>query len=185
MHQKPGSEKTGGNPIVEILMIPVRIVQAIAGFISAFVMCFSGKSLVSGQSGRSAIGDGSAAKKGGDAKKVFINNNLLNVDKELKKNKKQEDYGFIPSSWKIVRLGKTVRPIRKSPRARRISVSSKRTEKQNLSTRTENISFLWRKGKRDKSSRIPIFVSKWAASPARIRTGNCSTSFELRKTGKR
>lgn len=52
--KKPGSEKTGGNPIVEILMIPVRIVQAIAGFISAFVMCFSGKSLVSGQSGRSA-----------------------------------------------------------------------------------------------------------------------------------
>lgn len=104
--KKPGSEKTGGNPIVEILMIPVRIVQAIAGFISAFVMCFSGKSLVSGQSGRSALGDGSAAKKGGDAKKVFINNNLLNVDKELKKNKKQEDYGFIPSSWKIVRLGK-------------------------------------------------------------------------------
>ena len=108
--KKPGSEKTGGNPIVEILMIPVRIVQAIAGFISAFVMCFSGKSLVSGQSGRSAIGDGSAAKKGGDAKKVFINNNLLNVDKELKKNKKQEDYGFIPSSWKIVRLGKNGAP---------------------------------------------------------------------------
>lgn len=108
--KKPGSEKTGGNPIVEILMIPVRIVQAIAGFISAFVMCFSGKSLVSGQSGRSALGDGSAAKKGGDAKKVFINNNLLNVDKELKKNKKQEDYGFIPSSWKIVRLGKNGAP---------------------------------------------------------------------------
>lgn len=37
---------------------------------------------------------------------MFINNNLLNVDKELKKNKKQEDYGFIPSSWKLVKLAR-------------------------------------------------------------------------------
>ena len=50
---------------------------------------------------------GGAAKNGKrDAKKVFINNNLLNVDKELKKNKKQEDYGFIPSSWKLVKLAR-------------------------------------------------------------------------------
>lgn len=105
--KKPGSEKTGGNPLVEILLIPVRLVQAIAGFLSMFVMCFAGKPLVSGQSGRSVDLGGGAAKNGkADAKKIFINNNLLNVDKELKKNKKQEDYGFIPSSWKLVRLGK-------------------------------------------------------------------------------
>lgn len=104
--KKPGTEKTKGNPLVEILLIPVRILQGIAGFISAFVMCFSGKPLVSGQSGRSAMNDGSAMKNGKDGKKIFINNNLLNVDKELKKNKKKEDYGFIPSSWKLVKLGR-------------------------------------------------------------------------------
>lgn len=105
--KKPGSEKTGGNPFLEILLIPVRIVQAIVGFISTFVMCFAGKPLVSGQSGRSVNAGGGAAKNGkADAKKIFINNNLLNVEKELKKNKKQEDYGFIPSSWKLVKLGK-------------------------------------------------------------------------------
>ena len=89
---------------MEVLLIPVRIVQAIAGFISTFVMCFSGKSLVSG----GAVDSGGGAAKNGkrDAKKVFINNNLLNVDKELKKNKKQEDYGFIPSSWKLVKLAR-------------------------------------------------------------------------------
>ncbi len=108
--KKPGSEKTGGNPIVEILLIPVRIVQAIVGFVSAFVMCFAHKPLVSGQSGRS-IGNGSAAKNASpDAKKIFINNNLLNVDKELKKNRKQEDYGFIPASWKLVRLARGETP---------------------------------------------------------------------------
>ena len=105
--KKPGTEKTGGNPLLEILLIPVRIVQALAGFLSMFVMCFTGKPLVSGQSGRSVDSGGGAAKNGrADAKKIFINNNLLNVEKELKKNKKQEDYGFIPSSWKIVRLEK-------------------------------------------------------------------------------
>ena len=105
--KKPGTEKTGGNPLLEILLIPVRIVQALAGFVSMFVMCFTGKPLVSGQSGRSVDAGGGAAKNGkADAKKIFINNNLLNVEKELKKNKKQEDYGFIPASWKIVRLGK-------------------------------------------------------------------------------
>lgn len=104
--KKPGTEKTD-NPLLEILLIPVRIVQALAGFLSMFVMCFTGKPLVSGQSGRSVNSGGGAAKNGrADAKKIFINNNLLNVEKELKKNKKQEDYGFIPSSWKIVRLGK-------------------------------------------------------------------------------
>jgi hypothetical protein len=102
--KKPNRERSGGNPLVEVLLIPVRIVQAIAGFISTFVMCFSGKSLVSG----SAVDSGGGAAKNGkrDAKKVFINNNLLNVDKELKKNKKQEDYGFIPSSWKLVKLAR-------------------------------------------------------------------------------
>lgn len=104
--RKPGSEKTKKNPLIEILMIPVRIVQGIVGFISAFVMCFSGKPLVSGQSGRSAAGGGAAKAGDPDVKKIFVNNNLLNVDKELKKNKKQEDYGFIPSSWKVVKLGK-------------------------------------------------------------------------------
>lgn len=102
--KKPNRERSGGNPLVEVLLIPVRIVQAIAGFISTFVMCFSGKSLVSG----SAVDSGGGAAKNGkrDARKVFINNNLLNVDKELKKNKKQEDYGFIPSSWKLVKLAR-------------------------------------------------------------------------------
>lgn len=101
--KKPGTEKTEGNPFLEILLIPVRIVQAIAGFISAFVMCFAKKPLVSGQSGRTAV-NGSAAKNGApDAKKIFVNNSLLNVDRQLKKNKKQENYGFIPPSWKVMK----------------------------------------------------------------------------------
>ncbi len=105
--RKTDAEKTEGNPFLEILLIPVRIVQAIVGFVSAFVMCFAKKPMVSGQSARSIGNGGDAAKNGKtDGKKVFINNNLINVDKELKKNKKQEDFGFIPKNWTLVRLVK-------------------------------------------------------------------------------
>lgn len=104
--RKPGRVKTGGNPLLEILLIPVRILQGIAGFISAFVRCFAGKNMVSG-GGRVADTGGGAAKNGKpNAGKAFINNNLVNVDKEMKRNKKQADYGFIPMSWKLVRLAR-------------------------------------------------------------------------------
>ena len=101
--RKPGYEKERENPLLEILLIPVRIVQAIVGFVSAFVMCFAGKPMVSGEG--KIPGQGSAAKNGkGDPKKIFVLNNLINVDKELKKNKKTDEQGFIPRSWKLVRL---------------------------------------------------------------------------------
>lgn len=103
--RKPASEKDSNNPLLDILLIPVRIVQGIVGFISSFVMCFSGKPLVKGKS-MQAMGDGGAAKNGDrNPAKLFINQNLINVEKELKKNKKTEDYGFIPHSWKLVKLG--------------------------------------------------------------------------------
>ncbi len=103
--RKPGTDKEKKNPLIEILLIPVRIVQAIVGFISTFVMCFSGKPLVDGNGKGRTTGDGSAAKNGPN-RKVVIHNQILNVEKEMKKNSKSktEDYGFIPRSWKLVKL---------------------------------------------------------------------------------
>ena len=104
--RKPASETESGNPLLDILLIPVRIVQGIVGFISSFVMCFSGKPLVKGKS-MQAMGDGGAAKKNNkNPAQLLINQNLINVEKELNKNKKTEDYGFIPQSWKLVKLVK-------------------------------------------------------------------------------
>ena len=102
--RKPGEEKREENVFLQVLMIPVRIVQAIVGFISAFVMCFAKKPLVSGETPRSLSG-GEATKRG-DAKKMWVNNHLINVEKELKKNKKSEELGFIPKSWTLVRIEK-------------------------------------------------------------------------------
>ena len=103
--RKPFDDEKEENVFLQILLIPVRIVQAIVGFISAFVMCFAKKPMISGQSARSIGNGGDAAKYGkADAKKIFVNNSLIQVDKELKKNKKSEEYGFIPKSWKLVKL---------------------------------------------------------------------------------
>ena len=101
--QKPDGEKTGESPIMQILLIPVRIVQAFVGMISAFVSCFAKKPLVSGTSARS-IGNGGDAAKKVDHKKALINNKLVDIDKELEKNKKSDDYGFIPRSWRLIAI---------------------------------------------------------------------------------
>lgn len=102
--RKPGEETQGDNVFLQILMIPVRILQALVGFISAFVACFAKKPLVSGGSSRSVSSGGDVAKNGGNSKKMWVNNHLINVEKELKRNGKREEYGFIPKSWALVRL---------------------------------------------------------------------------------
>ena len=95
-------EKKEGNVLLDILLIPVRIVQAIVGFIAAFVTCFAQKPLVSGSTAKQ-LGDGETSK-GKDGKKVKINNHLLNVEKQLQRNKKYAEGGFIPRSWKLLRI---------------------------------------------------------------------------------
>ncbi len=103
--KKAGSDKEKGNPLMEILLIPYRIIQAIVGFISTFVMCFAGKPMVNGK-GRTPGGD-SMAKNAPD-RDIYIHNQIVNVEKEMKKNakSKSEDYGFIPRSWKLAYIPK-------------------------------------------------------------------------------
>lgn len=93
----PAKEK-GANPLVEIILIPFRIIQAIANFINVFVRAFTGKSLASG-------GNNPAKGRDYDSRKEFIKGNLINVEKEMKKNRKKGgDFGFIPLSWQLVEL---------------------------------------------------------------------------------
>lgn len=106
--QRPNKEKRGGNPLLEILMIPVRIVQALVMFVQFFVTIFTGKGLTSETSG----GANPAKGRDADRKKLYVDGNLIEAEKELKRNKKFKDreYGFIPMSWKLVKLenGKAV-----------------------------------------------------------------------------
>ena len=87
-------------------MIPVRILQGIVGFISAFVTFFSGKPLVS-DTGKNSNGYNTRAKRfENDEKRLFVANQMINVEKEMKKNKKDEYPSFIPRSWKLVHVKK-------------------------------------------------------------------------------
>lgn len=95
----------GANPFIEILLIPFRIVQAIANFINVFVMAFTGKSLASG-------GNNPTKARDIDSRKEFIKGNLIDVEKQIKKNaKKGGDYGYIPLDWQIIEVesGKVIK----------------------------------------------------------------------------
>lgn len=97
---KAPSKEKGPNPIVEILLIPFRILQAIVNFINVFVRAFTGKSLASG-------GSNPAKGREYDSRKEYVKGNLINVEKEMKRNAKKSkgDYGFIPLSWQLVEVG--------------------------------------------------------------------------------
>lgn len=101
----PAKEKKG-NPLLEILLIPFRIIQALANFINAFVVMFTGKSLASG-------GNNPAKGREYDSRKEYVKGNLINYEKELKRNArgKDKDYGFIPLSWKLIEVesGKVIK----------------------------------------------------------------------------
>ena len=101
--RKPGEEKEKSNVFLNILLVPVRIVEALIGFVSMFVNIFAGKPLVDGK-GKTRSGGGAA--KNADEKKVFIHNHMLSVEKELKNNAKEQDGGFIHRSWKLVKIKK-------------------------------------------------------------------------------
>lgn len=85
------------NPLVEIALIPFRILQAIANFVNAFVRMFTGKSLASG-------GENPAKGREYDSREEYVRGNLINAEKEMKRNrrKKDPDYGFIPTSWQLI-----------------------------------------------------------------------------------
>lgn len=100
----PLKEK-GANPLIEIALIPFRIVQAIANFINVFVTAFTGKSLASGGSNPTKARDT-------DSRKEFVKGNLIDVEKQIKKNAKRGgDYGYIPLDWQIIEVesGKVIK----------------------------------------------------------------------------
>ncbi len=92
-------KKKGSGVLLDILLFPYRIVKALAGMLQCFSVSFGGESLTSG-------GDNPARGRKQDGRKLFIDGNEIAVEKETKRNKKFKDreYGFVPASWKLVRI---------------------------------------------------------------------------------
>ncbi len=98
--RKPNREKSSGNFFLDVLLFPWRIIEAIIMFIQMFVFAFTGKSMTSN-------GANPAKGRDTDSKKLFVDGNLIEAEKEYKRNRKFKDreYGFIPASWKLIKLG--------------------------------------------------------------------------------
>lgn len=88
---------TFGGCLLDILLFPVRLIGALLGFLNFFSMLFSGKTI-------RKSGDTVAQSK--DPSRMYIEGNLIEADKELKKNaKKEKNPGIIPRSYELCRYG--------------------------------------------------------------------------------
>lgn len=85
--------------LVDFLLIPVKILKAIFHWINFFTMRYSGETLTT-------TGANPANAKQKSPKEIFIDDNLINVQKTLKENEtKGEKYpGIIPRSWELTKL---------------------------------------------------------------------------------
>lgn len=90
---KQNTSGTGFGCLGDIIMLPVRLIYAIFGFLNVFSAKYSGKTLSSRE------------VKGRDERQTFIDGNLINAERELKENKRKGDKnpGIIPHSWELHR----------------------------------------------------------------------------------
>ena len=89
----------GSNPLLDIALIPFRFLRAIFGWMNFFTQRYTGGSLMKGQSG----GANPARYQEKSEEELFIEGNLINVEKALKENAQQGDKhpGIIPRSWEL------------------------------------------------------------------------------------
>ena len=96
-----GGKKSGFfRTLLDIILIPYRILEALVSFIELFVTSFTGK-------GFSKTTNSGNLKKANKTKgEIFIEGNLINVDKEYKNNLKHKDKfaGYAPRSWKLIKV---------------------------------------------------------------------------------
>ncbi len=100
--RRPEKER-GGSLFLDIVLFPFRLLKAFFGLLQAFTVIFGKTSLIT----ETGSGDNPARGRKQDARKLFVDGRLIDAAKEEKRNKKRKDraYGFIPASWKLVKLG--------------------------------------------------------------------------------
>ena len=90
-------ERGLGGTLLEILLLPLRLLQAIFGFLNFFSAMFSGKPLMTA---------GGPEKKGPDPKQLFLYGNLVDAEQaRIEASKKGEELpSIVPRSWELVRF---------------------------------------------------------------------------------
>lgn len=85
--------------VLDVLLIPVKILKAIFNWLNFFTMRYSGNSLAS-------PGANPANAKQKKPEEIFIDGNLINVQKTIKENKARGEKlpGVAPRNWELIRL---------------------------------------------------------------------------------
>lgn len=82
-----------GSCLLDLLLLPVRLISALFGFLNIFSMMYSGKTLRTG---------GAASKQKSEAE-LYIEGNLIDAEKSLKQTANEKNPGIIPPSWELIR----------------------------------------------------------------------------------
>lgn len=95
-HTNPGGR---GMSVVDFLMVPYKILKGLFRFIELFTHSYTGETF-------NTRGSNPAKSRNQDSRELFIQGNLINVEKTLKENQSRgEAYpGIAPMSWQLVRL---------------------------------------------------------------------------------
>lgn len=89
--------KSSKNSWMDVLLFPVRIIQAIGSWLNFFTQRYTGESLRT---------TGAERARQRPEKEMFIQGNLVQVEKALKESQKRKEEfpGLIPGNWQLCRL---------------------------------------------------------------------------------
>ena len=95
------TKKSSGFSLLDILLVPLRILKAIFSWLNFFSQRYTGESLTKRSSGPNP-----AKNQEKTDEEIFIEGNLINAAKTLKENTNSGDKfpGFAPKAWELVRL---------------------------------------------------------------------------------
>lgn len=105
--RRPLPRKEKRNILLEIVLIPVRIIEGIVGFTQAFVRIFAQKPLVDSEKKRSNRSGNDVVSMEKAPKYTVIDGMPLDPEWETKQNERRKDgeiTGFIPPDWQLVKF---------------------------------------------------------------------------------
>ena len=93
-YQAPRGRASVGQTLLDILLFPFRLVNALFEYLNFFSMTYSGKPLKT---------SGNARSKEMDMRRLMLMGNYVNALEVMKHSGDQESPGLVPSNWELVR----------------------------------------------------------------------------------
>jgi len=99
--RRPKTTPEESNSITDIAMVPVRMAKAVFGWMNVFSQMYTGESLL-----KKSGGNNPTKEKQKTEGELFIEGNLINVEKTLQENSLQDsdNPGVIPKNWELIAM---------------------------------------------------------------------------------